>query len=271
MKRFGHALTHEFTLQYRNILIAAGAAAGAMMLFSMVTWVGGIEPVDLWPGYQAAMLIIGVLITSSEFGELRSPGHRIAFLLRPSTVWEKVASKILVSTLFVWAAVTVAFLLVSLLSSAIYLVVSGGDRASWALGIAFAGGGWPRIAWETLRVYLPIHAVFFFGSVYFRKHPAGRTLMAGVAWMTSYVAIGAVTMRVLFRRYIDGSYPGSGRIRAMGLEFGPGEALNLNNEIWGEILPWYIQNPELMRPILSVATVAAFWLLAVLRLRETEA
>jgi hypothetical protein len=222
MKRFAHALSHELTLQYRNILIAAGAAAGAMMLVSMVTWVGGIEPVDLWPGYQAAMLIIGVLITSGEFGELRSPGHRIAFLLRPSTVWEKVATKILVSTLFVWVSVTLAFLLVSLLSSVIYLVVAGGERAAWALGIAFAGGEWPRIAWETLRVYLPIHAVFFFGSVYFRKHPAGRTLLAGVAWVTSYVVVGAITMRLVFRRYIEGSYPGSGRIRAMGIEFCPG-------------------------------------------------
>jgi hypothetical protein len=271
MKRFAHALSHELTLQYRNILIAAGAAAGAMMLVSMVTWVGGIEPVDLWPGYQAAMLIIGVLITSGEFGELRSPGHRIAFLLRPSTVWEKVATKILVSTLFVWVSVTLAFLLVSLLSSVIYLVVAGGERAAWALGIAFAGGEWPRIAWETLRVYLPIHAVFFFGSVYFRKHPAGTyppcRCRLGDLLRRRRSDHDASRLPPVHRRKLSRQWPHP----RDGHRVLPGGGAQPQPRHLERDPPVVRPEPGTHAPILSVTVVAAFWLLAVLRLRETEA
>jgi hypothetical protein len=266
-----HSLQHELTLQYRNILIAAGAVAGSMTLVAMLTWIGGVEAFDLWPGYQLAMIIIGVLVTSGTFGELRSPGHRIAYLLRPSTVWEKAGSKILVTTVFVWLSVTAAFLVAALVSAGLLVVLSGGSEISRAFEISLAGGQWWRIAGETFISYLPAHAIFFFGSVYFRKHPAGRTLLSVVAWLGSYVVIAVLSVRVIFGRYLKGTYPGDGRISAFGREFGPNEALNFDGRLWNEVMPWYLQNPEALEPILTTAVVVIFWLLAVLRLRETEA
>ncbi len=271
MRRFMHSIQHELTLQYRNILIASGAVAGSMMLFAMLTWIGGVEAFDLWPGYQLAMIIIGVLMTSSSFSELRSPGQRIAYLLRPSTVWEKAGSKILVTTVFIWLSVTVAFFLAALVSAGLYSLLSGGEEAIRAFEISFAGGEWWRIAGEAFVSYLPVHAIFFFGSVYFRKHPAGRTLLAVVGWIGSYVVLAVVAVRIIFGRYLTGSYPGDGRIRAFGREFGPQEGLVFDGRLWSEVMPWYLQNPEALEPILTTAVVVIFWLLAVLRLRETEA
>jgi len=263
MKRFLHSIQHELTLQYRNILIASGAVAGSMMLFAMLTWIGGVEAFDLWPGYQLAMIIIGVLITSSSFSELRSPGQRIAYLLRPATVWEKAGSKILITTVFVWLSVTVAFFLAALLSAGLYGILSGGGEAARAFEISFAGGEWWRIAGEAFLSYLPVHALFFFGSVYFRKHPAGRTLLAIVGWLGSYVVLAVVAVRVIFGRYIQDA--------RFSNQFGSQEAFVFDGRLWNEVMPWYLRNPEALEPILTTAIVVIFWLLAVLRLRETEA
>ena len=271
MTRFLHSIRHELTIQYRNILIASGAVAGSMMLLGLLSWLGGVSPINLWDGYQLAMLVIGVLISSGQFGELRSPGHRIAYLLRPSTVWEKVGAKIAVSTLFVWLAVTVSFVLTSLFSALLYMIVAGGAGAGKAFVAAFAGGDWMRMSLVTLRVYLPLNAVFLFGSVYFRKHPVGRTLLSLVGWIASYVVIGAVAVRLIFGRYIEGSYPGAGSARALGFHFGPGESFSVSSEMWHQIAPFYLQRPDIMEPIVTTAVVLGFWLLAVLRLRETEA
>lgn len=271
MRRFLHSIQHELTLQYRNILIASGAVAGSMTLFAMLTWIGGAEAFDLWPGYQLAMVLIGLLVTSGAFGELRSPGQRIAYLLRPSTVWEKAGSKILVTTVFVWLAVTAAFFLAALVSTGLYVVLSGGGETVRAFEISLAGGEWWRIAAETFLAYLPAQAIFFFGSVYFRKHPAGRTLLAIVGWLGSYVVITVVAVRVIFGRYIEEARSGSGRIRALGHQFGSEEPFVFDGRLWNEVMPWYLRNPEALEPVLTTAIIVIFWLLAVLRLRETEA
>ncbi len=271
MRRFMHSIQHELTLQYRNILIASGAVAGGMMLFAMLTWIGGVEAFDLWPGYQLAMVLIGVPVTSGTFGELRSPGQRIAYLLRPSTVWEKAGSKILVTTVFVWLSVTAAFFLAAVLSAGLYGLLSGGSQAARAFEISFAGGEWWRIAGEAFLSYLPVHAIFFFGAVYFRKHPAGRTLLSIVGWIGSYAVLAVVAVRVIFGRYIQEAQSGGGRMRAFGHELGSQDAFVFDGRLWNEVMPWYLQNPEVLEPILTTAIVVIFWLLAVLRLRETEA
>ena len=131
MNRFVHTMRHEASLQFRNTLITACAVAGSMMLISLLGLLGDIEVPDLWPGYRVAMPILGVILTSGAFSELRSQGHKIEFLLRPATVWEKAASKLLISTIFVWVTVTLAFVLASLVAALAYLAVArGADRKS---------------------------------------------------------------------------------------------------------------------------------------------
>jgi hypothetical protein len=64
---------------------------------------------------------------------------------------------------------------------------------------------------------------------------------------------------------MDGGWPLHGRFE------GPIGELDLTPQMWREIAPFYLQNPEAVRIVLSVAIVVVFWGLAVLRLRETEA
>lgn len=263
MNRVVHTLRHELRQQYRTILVAAVAVAGSILLISLLPWLGRVEVVDLWPGYLVTLPIIGALISASQFAELRSPGQRIHYLLRPATVWEKVGARIVVSSLFLWVVVTAAFFVASLLSVAFYALLGGSMGIDKALSVALAGGDWWRQSLTAFTSYLPIHAIFIFGAVYFRRHPAGLTLLSIVGWVGSYVVIGMIALVAMFGRTVHNNSGRWSSAEAFGLD--------ISREMWTEILPWYLQNPEIVEPMLKLGTVVVFWLLAVLRLRETEA
>lgn len=271
MNRFMHAIRHEFSLQGRTVFLGALALAGAFLLFGLLSWLGSVQLLNMWEVYPLPLMILGVLVTSGSFSELRSPGHRIEYLLRPATVWEKAGSKLVVSALGVWIAMTAAFVVASLVAAVFYLVVAGDVSVGVALAGSFANGEWLTIAVTTLLDYLPVHAVFFFGSVFFRKHTLGRTFLAAVTWVGSYAFASVVAGRLIFNRYAQGDYPGTGLARVFGESYGPGESFAFNPSVWQEIAPFYLQSPELIQPVMSVVTVVVFWLLTVLRLRETEA
>ena len=273
MNRFFHTMRHEGSLQFRNIIITASAVAGSIMLISLLGLVGDIDVPNVWPAYRIAMPILGVILTSGAFSELRSQGHKIEFLLRPATVWEKTVSKLLISTVFVWVAVTVAFMVASLLATIAYLVVARGASAGEAFYRAFADGRWFAVAWETFVHYLPAHAIFFFGSAYFQKRSAGRTLLSMVAWTGSYMVAAIITVRIAFNRYFgyvnaDNSGPPAHGEWRFELELNNG--FGTSDALWHEVLPWYVRDPDTTMAVVSVIVVAAFWLLTVLRLRETE-
>jgi len=270
LSRTIHVIRHEFYLQSRNIAIASVGVAGVVLLFALLRWIGGVTPIDLWPVYEEVMALLGVLITIGIFPELRSPGRRIDFLLRPAGSWEKILAKLTVSTVGVWAAVTLAFLAASLVGIVLYLVAGGPVPFDEVLRYALGDGTWLGGAWRTLLGYLPIQAVFFFGAVYFQKHHAAKTLLAIVGWVTSYGILSMVAARIIFHRYFVEAIPHSGA-RRFGRFEGPITELNITPQMWREIAPFYLQNPEALQVIAGVVTVLLFWGLAILRLRETEA
>ena len=273
MKRVLHAITHETSQQIRSILIASRAIAGTMLLVSLLGWLGEVDAINVWEGYPPVMILFGLLITTGIFSELRSPGKRIEYLLRPATAWEKVLAKLIVSTVVVWLTITIAFVLATLLGVLLYFLLGGDEGVTIVLYKAFADGAWLVVAWKSFVSYLPAHAIFFFGSVYFRKHAAGKTLLSIVGWVGSYAILSAVTARMLFAKYFNGRFA-SGRHRGgAAAETIPGPVLDFSfgPNTWEEIAPFYLRDPDALRIVVSVTVVLVFWLLAIVRLRETEA
>lgn len=265
MNRFIWALRHEIALHIRNLVVISLAVAGAMMLFRMLPWVHRVQVINVWNTFSVVTMVTGLIITAGSFQELQSPGHRIELLLRPATVVEKVGAKLLVTTVLFWLLMTAAHVAVSLLGAALYRLAGGVEPLTGF----FHEGMWLAGAVETLPNYLPLHAVFFFGAVYFRRHPAGRTTLAAVGWVSSYVIAAVVAVRFIFAPYMGASRR-FGRRSAMGVELGGEFGLQFNEQIWQEIAPLYLQNPELLATVLRILMVAAFWGLAFLRFRETE-
>ncbi len=265
MNRFIWALRHEIALHLRNLMVIAMAVAGSMMLFRMLPWIQSVQVFNVWSTFPAVTIITGVIITAGIFQELRSPGHRIELLLRPASVLEKVGAKLLVSTVLFWLLMTLAHLAVSVVAALLYRL-AGGDAP--LVGF-FNEGYWLVMALETMPDFLPVQALFFFGAVYFRKNPAGRTMLSLVGWLSTYVVAGVVALRFIFAPY----FPGDGRFghrHIPGFEMGGDHGLQLDGQVWREIVPGIFQNPELLYNLLRISVVLVFWALAFLRFRETE-
>lgn len=270
MTRLLATFRYEIYAYFRKIAIASGAIAGTVLIISLLPWLGGIEVIDLWEGYDGIFVIYGLIFTTGIFAELHAPGRRIEYLLRPATVWEKVGAKLFVSTILLWFILTFAFLLASILGVIAYVTVGGGLPFGEVFRAAFDDGRWLETAIRAFGAYLPAQAIFFFGSVYFQKHGAGKTLLSIVAWVASYGIATLVSVRLIFARYFRGEVPHSGA-RRFGHFEGPLSELDIDTRMWREIAPFYLHDPELLRVVMSVVVVLVFWGLSVLRLRETEA
>jgi hypothetical protein len=150
----------------------------------------------------------------------------------------------------------IAFVLASALGALLYLVLTNGQSVT---GV-FAHGEWVTIIFQTLRAYLPLHAIFFFGSVYFRKHALGHTLLAIVAWAASYAIIAVTTVRIVFNPYFSG-------VRRVS----DSTIFSFESRIEEIFSEGFTSSIDSWAVIFEVAFVLLFWVLAWVRLRETEA
>lgn len=257
MNRTAHTLYWELRTMYRPMLIVVFAVGGAFLLMGGLTWIGGLDPIDLWDGFPIAFAVAGVIFAAGSFRELSDPGTRIAFLLRPVTVWETVATRLLTTSLVLWLGFVVAFLAASVVALGSYRLL-GGDGPAAAF---FASGDALPLAWRALLSFLPVHAVFFFGSVYFSRHSFAKTLGSLGAWLLSYAVFTVVTVRLLFAPYIEGRRDGPS---------GPPSDLQVER-LLEELFPILFEHPDLVRTVALTVLTVGLWLLAVLRLRETEA
>ncbi len=265
MSRFLWVLRHEILVHLRFIAALAFGVTGFMMILGLLPWVRGVAPINLWQTFTPVVPLAGFGLTGGVFSELRSPGRRIDLLLRPAASWEKIGAKLIVTTIVFWLAMTVAHVLFSLVGALLYFVVQG----SLPLGLFFANGAWLLVVLEAFVDYLPVHALFFFGAVYFRRHALGGTLVLVVSWGFSYMILGALAFRLIFAPYLPGA-TGYGRRTIMGRHLMDGGMFTLPEPLMAEVIPGIFQNPQMLVTIVQLSTVLIFWGLAYLRFCETE-
>lgn len=256
MNHLIHVFKHEFNLNIRTFVISAVGVTGLLLLVSMGKWFDRPVPVDLWQAFPPIMIIAGAIVTSGIFAELGSPGRRIEYLLRPADAWEKVLAKLVLTSLGYWLVMVLAFAIASGLGAILYRILVNGSSITGS----FAHGKWVAIAFDTLRGYLTVHAIFFFGSVYFRKHALGHTLLAVVGWVTSYAIVGVVSVRTIFHPYFSG-------VRRLS----DSAVFSFQAEIEDVFTNRFLDHAMLWQILIEVCVIVFFWGLAWLRLRETEA
>lgn len=267
MTRLHHAFRHELSLHGRTILVTVTAVAGAVLLFQMVRWVQGPVLFNLWGGFGLVATVTGIIITSGVFGEMRTPGLRLDLLLRPAGAVEKVGAKLLLTTVFFFVAITTAYLLASLVAIGLYLALGGRGELLTFLDY----GRWLRTAGAVFLDYLPVHGIFFFGAVYFRRNPVGRTLIALVGWLTGYLVLALVMIRVVFHPFLSGRYSGHQAPRALGFRLDGSGGFIAGSRIWMHVAPGFLHTGEIAGTALRIVVPLLFWGLAVLRFRESEA
>lgn len=271
-RRFGQLLLRDAANGYLGWLIAAAAVAGMVIVLSALTALGisrggnirfnGASSFHV--GFYIQLLFLGGFIsTSFAFREVHQNGAGILYMTLPASQFEKLASKLLVTS--------VGYALGSLVFYAATAAVSEGiNHLIFGRGHGFFNPFDPMIL-RAAGMYLLAQSVFFLGSIWFRKLAFVRTVL----WLSVF-AIGVVVVTVVAARIILAGHFVPSTVQAGAARIG-GWSLNWSNDLlMGRFGPGSPAHSGLMifKTIAEVLLVGALapvcWLAAYFKLRETE-
>ena len=256
MKRFLHVVKHEAALHARTALVTGFGIAGLTLAIAMLRWLQRVQPIDVLSFYRSVAPLWAAIITTTVFSELRDDGHAIEFLLRPAAPWQKVTAKLLVSLLGCWLVGAAAFGVASAVAGGLYLALAHNPFPGIAVGAAT--GEYLRSVAGVLWESAPLHAVAFFGAVYFRgRGSAGKTMLSFVVWGLTSMVIIAVAARLIFAPY-------------MAYADRPGVLQDALREL-SAALPLWMRSERFLLEVVRWPVTLILWALSYLRLRETEA
>jgi hypothetical protein len=271
-RRFGQLLLRDVAGGYRGWLIAAAAVAGTVIVLSALTVLGISRGENIrfngasnfHVGFYIQLLLLGGFIsTSFAFREVRQNGAGIFYMTLPASQFEKLASKLLVSS--------VGYVLGSLVFYTATAAVSEGiNRLIFGAGHGFFNPFDPTIL-RAAGMYLLAQSIFLLGSIWFKKLAFVRTVL----WLSVF-AIGAVVVTAVAARIILAGHFVPSMVQA-GAERIGGWSLNLGNDFlmsrFGPGSPGST-GLTIFKTIAEVLLFGALapvcWLAAYFRLRETE-
>lgn len=172
--------SEQFNILFRQNKNRHGLILGVFVgiqLFGYVNYFMEPNSQDLGGFFKTAIfltIILSVMACQDVFNKLRNTPSGIQYLMTPATIIEKYLAAWLYSSLFVFLASQLTYVVVQLLGINLGNIITGIN----------SGFGFPE--WiDVWRVFLNVmftHAVFFFGSILFRKNPIIKT-------MASYIGI----------------------------------------------------------------------------------
>jgi len=142
-------------------------------------------------------LLISIIISLDVFAKLRSSVGGIHYLMTPANTFEKFAATWLYSTLVTFVSVTIVYNLTHLICMALGNVIYGFDMA-----IHFQS--WSDI-FKLFSWIMFVQSIYFLGSVFFKKNPAGTTTL--ILFAVSLIIGFAATF--IFEHYLKSSFEGS--------------------------------------------------------------
>jgi hypothetical protein len=202
-QRFAQLLFRDFTSGYRTTLIAMAAIGGAIILIAALTALGlkfGGAPEqptgEFYFGFFSNILFLGGFIVSSlAFKEAHRRGAGIFYMSIPASTFEKLTSKLLVTSLG-YAIGTVVFITaVSALSEALVWLIFG-------FGLGFFNPMTLDVLY-CLIGYVIGQSVFLLGSIWFKKAAFPKTFLWIVIFSIAAFAVALGLARILMPQAFD--------------------------------------------------------------------
>ncbi len=201
-KRFSQLLFRDFISAYRGALIAMAAVAGSVLFIAVMTALGtklggGKGPeAEFYYGFFGQVLMLGGLIVSSlAFREAHRGGRGIFYMTIPSSAFEKLASKLLVTSVG-YAAGTLLFFTV------LSAVCEGAIRLIFGFGFGFFNPVSSYALWSVAG-YLIVQSMFLLGSLWFKKTAFVKTSLWLALFGVATLAIAALAVWIFFARDIS--------------------------------------------------------------------
>jgi len=255
-RRFALLMKRDFLIGYRGIFIAAAAAAGFVMLVTVLTNLrpgGSFDHLNL---FLPMFYIGGFAVTSLAFRELHQGEKSYFYLNLPASMFEKFASKLLVTSLG-FAASALAF----------YSVVALAGEGVNRLLFGYGHGLFNPVSRDVLfgvAIYLVTQGIFLVGSAYFRKLAFLKTVVAWNVLVIGTTVLAGLIAWLIFRgTYLEGgvlrpeiragvdALADHRELQKLVESAGRGFWLTLKILFWGALAP-------------------VCWTIAYFRLRETE-
>ncbi len=249
LPRFFHVLKRDLFFQYKGAIITISIILGIYFLVELISYAtaGNTEVLMFANG----LFIAGIIATSVSFNEFHDRTMSTATLTYPASRAEKFLSK--------WSITTIGYVLAALI---IYFVFSAVMKGIFTLIFGHGPGLFNPLDFrirQAIAGYLWVHAVFFFGAVFFKKGAFIKTLLS--------VILAAIVI-ALFAGLVAGAMF-FGVIRDV-----------IINAAWGDFSLSMAEVPGMLRfgGFLEVVTTILFgyclppalWVLSYIRFREIE-
>ncbi|MDA3811120.1 MAG: hypothetical protein PF518_12430, partial [Spirochaetaceae bacterium] len=164
--------------EYKNLIIWIGASAGIMIVISAINILfqklNGSSP-DVNSSFHMVFVIIflfpgGYLITSSMFKDLHDKSKNIYWLTMPGSTFEKMLSRLLISSLFYVLLLILIYPIFAGISELFNLIIFGSRHEFF--------NPFTYDIVKFLPYYLVTQSIFFAGASSFRKHPFAKTIFS---------------------------------------------------------------------------------------------
>jgi hypothetical protein len=195
-RRFGHLLLREMAASYRSLLIAMAAVGGGVLVISLLTGLGvtmsartGTISGDYFLGfYQNLLFVGGLVVTSLAFREIRQNGGGIFYLTIPGSIFEKFATKLLLTSVGYAVGSAVFFTAVAAISHGITLLIFGvGPGLFNPLSVGIL---------RLMLIYIAVQSVVLLGSVWFRRIAIVKTALSATIFVLGAALIVAAVGRI---------------------------------------------------------------------------
>jgi hypothetical protein len=262
-RRFGHLLLREVAGSYRGVLIAMAAVAGAFIVISLLMALGHVMTAngrvggspDFLLGFFRNMLFLGgFILTSMAFRELRQNAGGIFYLTLPGSLFEKLLSKLLLTSVGYALGCALFFTATSAVSQLLTTLLFGSGNGIF--------DPLDPLVLKMMALYLVTQSIFLLGSVWFRKLAFLKTIL----WIVLFSIAAGIVFSVAARFILARPFAAGGQF---GMGFGGGR-------MWGMLgqRPQVLENLGGLRLAMQIVLYAVLapvcWLAAYFKLGETE-
>lgn len=189
--------------EYKNLIIWLSTTAGVMIVISALSIViqkiqgGGINGSESFHMVFYILLLFpgGYILTSSMFKDVHDKARNIYWLTLPGSTFEKLISRLLISSVFYALLLTLIYPALAAVSELFNMAVLG-------LRHEFFN----PFSMDTLKkipYYLVTQSLFFAGAASFRKHPLAKTLLSLALFQIVLSIIAMLLMRAIFGSYFS--------------------------------------------------------------------
>lgn len=185
--------------EYKTLIIWLSSAAGIVIVFSALNILFsrmqgmGMEYNDssfYFIFYVIFLFPGGFILTSTMFKDVHDKSRNIYWLMLPGSTFEKMLSRLLISSIIYAVALTLVFPVISLVSELFNQLVFGMRHDFF--------NPFTKEALRLIPYYFVSQSIFFAGAVSYRKHPFAKTILFLTLFQIAVSLVLGLLMRLTF-------------------------------------------------------------------------